>query len=108
MWRHVRENVKKLTAMIIYIILPGLGNVLRNILYKKVKDPEGPLPDIIAGMRLTPESHGNAAGAGLLDLITRQFYDAIVSLFLKNPLICCLMKRMNTSVCSKMIKRVIY
>lgn len=33
--------------------------------------------DTIAGLRLTPESHGNAAGVGLLDLISRTMYDAI-------------------------------
>lgn len=51
--------------------------VIGRIRYSGVKEPESPSPDIIAGLRLTPESHGNAAGVGLLDLITKKFHETI-------------------------------
>lgn len=70
-----------------YIIIEEVGKnisgsgvdtkVIGRIYMSGVKDPEGPSPDIIAGLRLTPESHGNAAGVGLLDLITRRLYETI-------------------------------
>jgi hypothetical protein len=41
------------------------------------KDPETPCIDRILVLSLTPESHGNAAGIGLVDLITRRVFDAV-------------------------------
>lgn len=41
------------------------------------KDPETPSIDRILVLSLTPESHGNAAGIGLVDLITRRVFDAV-------------------------------
>jgi hypothetical protein len=51
--------------------------VIGRIRYHGVKEPESPSPDIIACLRLTPESHGNAAGVGLVDLIPKSLFDSI-------------------------------
>jgi hypothetical protein len=41
------------------------------------KEPETPSIDRVVVLSLTPESHGNAAGIGLVDLITRRVFDAV-------------------------------
>lgn len=43
----------------------------------------------IVVLRLTPQSHGNASGIGLADIITTKFYNAIdLNVFYKNQLAC--------------------
>jgi hypothetical protein len=51
--------------------------VIGRIKYQGVDEPESPQPDIIACLRLTPASHGNAAGVGLADVISKKLYDSI-------------------------------
>ena len=51
--------------------------VIGRIRYPGVPEPAYPSPDIITCLRLTLASHGNAAGVGLVDLITKEFYDSI-------------------------------
>lgn len=51
--------------------------VIGRIRYHGVSEPDRPAPDIIACLRLTPESHGNAAGIGLVDLISKKLFDRI-------------------------------
>ena len=51
--------------------------VIGRIRYTGVVEPESPAPDIITCLRLTPESHGNAAGIGLVDLIPKKLHDSI-------------------------------
>jgi hypothetical protein len=51
--------------------------VIGRIRYHGVKEPQSPSPDIITCLRLTPESHGNAAGVGLVDLISKRLFESI-------------------------------
>ncbi|NJD02267.1 MAG: cyclase family protein [Ruminiclostridium sp.] len=70
-----------------YLIIEEMGKnisgsgmdtkVIGRIRYSGVNEPEGPSPDIITCLRLTPESHGNAAGVGLVDLISKRLFDSI-------------------------------
>ena len=51
--------------------------VIGRIRYPGINEPESPSPDIITCLGLTPESHGNAAGVGLADLISKRLFDSI-------------------------------
>ncbi len=52
-------------------------NVVGRMLLPGVKEPDTPGVARIAALSLTEESHGNANGVGLADIITRRLYDAI-------------------------------
>ena len=70
-----------------YLIIEEMGKnisgsgmdtkVIGRIRYHGVDEPASPAPDIVACLRLTPESHGNAAGVGLVDLISKSLHDEI-------------------------------
>lgn len=70
-----------------YLIIEEIGKnisgsgvdtkVIGRIRYPGIDEPKSPSPDIIAGLRLTAESHGNAAGIGLLDIISQKLYRQI-------------------------------
>ncbi len=51
--------------------------VVGRIRYHGVAEPESPSPNIICALRLTEDSHGNAAGMGLLDVISGRFFNGI-------------------------------
>jgi hypothetical protein len=85
---YARSNKAKLPfKKIDYLIIEEIGKnisgsgldtkVVGRIRYPGVREPEKPAPDIITGLRLTPESDGNAAGVGLLDIISHRLYNAI-------------------------------
>ena len=52
-------------------------NVVGRMLLPGVKEPDTPGVARIVALSLTEESHGNANGVGLADIITRQLYDSI-------------------------------
>jgi hypothetical protein len=70
-----------------YLIIEEMGKnisgtgmdskVIGRVRYHGVEEPIYPSPDIIVCLRLTHESHGNAAGVGLSDLISKTLYDDI-------------------------------
>jgi hypothetical protein len=52
-------------------------NVVGRMLLPGVKEPDSPGVARIVARSLTAESHGNANGVGLADIITRRLYDTI-------------------------------
>jgi hypothetical protein len=52
-------------------------NVVGRMLLPGVKEPDSPGVARIVALDLTDESHGNANGVGLADIITRRFYERI-------------------------------
>ncbi len=52
-------------------------NVVGRMLLPGVKEPESPGVARIVALGLTEESHGNANGVGLADIITRDLYESI-------------------------------
>ena len=53
--------------------------IIGRIRFPEVEEPASPAPNIVVCLRLTPQSHGNAAGVGLADLIPQKLYEAIDS-----------------------------
>ncbi len=51
--------------------------VIGRIRCHGVPEPASPNPSIVCALRLTPESHGNAAGMGLMDVVPQKFLDAV-------------------------------
>lgn len=52
-------------------------NVVGRMLLPGVKEPDSPGVARIVALNITDESHGNANGVGLADIITRRFYERI-------------------------------
>ena len=52
-------------------------NIIGRMLLPGVKEPDSPGVARIVALALTDESHGNANGVGLADIITRRFYEQI-------------------------------
>jgi hypothetical protein len=52
-------------------------NIIGRMLLPGVKEPDLPGVARIVALALTDESHGNANGVGLADIITRRFYEQI-------------------------------
>ncbi len=52
-------------------------NVVGRMLLPGVKEPDSPGVARIVALDITDESHGNANGVGLADIITRRFYERI-------------------------------
>jgi len=51
--------------------------VVGRIMVKGQKEPKAPIIDRIVVLKLTPESHGNAIGVGLADIITLRLFKSI-------------------------------
>jgi hypothetical protein len=75
--------VGKLDVLIVDEIgknISGLGmdpNIIGRLKIRGQPEPEWPDIGMIVMRDLTPETHGNAAGMGLADIITRRAYDKI-------------------------------
>ena len=83
-----RENMPSLPVDDLDILLidrmgkdiSGTGvdtSIIGRIRIAGQKEPETPRIKVIVGDSITPASHGNALGMGLLDIVTRRFRDGV-------------------------------